>query len=121
MGIYLVNQNNLVAFIHTVTAPSALRLLVPYLAEADARIAARYAWQACAALYAWYSTEPPPSTEGHTPPSEDPDTVIDRAAAAGGAHTINFTEACLREYALQPRAVYLVAAHDVVERVGGAF
>jgi hypothetical protein len=42
-GIYLVNQHKLVAFIHTVTAPSALRLLVPYLAEADARVAARYA------------------------------------------------------------------------------
>jgi hypothetical protein len=120
-GIYLVNQHNLVAFIHTVTAPSALRFLVPYLAEADARLAARYAWQACAALYAWYSAEPPPATAGCTPPSEDPATLIDRAVAAGGAHTIKFTEACLREYALQPKAVYLVAARDVVERVGGAF
>jgi hypothetical protein len=120
-GIYLVNQRNLVAFIHTVTAPSALRILVPYLDEADARLAARYTWQACAALYAWYSTAPPPATEGYTPPSEDPDTVIDRAVAAGGAHTIKFTEACLREYALHPQAVYLVAARDVVERVGGAF
>ena len=97
------------------------RHLVPYLAEADARMDARYAWQACAALYAWYSTEPPPSTEGHTPPSEDPDTLIDRAVAAGGAHTIKLTEACLREYALQPKAVSLVAARDVVARVGGAF
>jgi hypothetical protein len=32
-----------------------------------------------------------------------------------------FTEACLREYVLHPQAVYLVAARDVVERVGGAF
>jgi hypothetical protein len=120
-GIYLANQNNLVAFIHTATAPSALRLLVPYLAEADARMAARYAWQACAALYAWYSTEPPPATAGYTPPPEDPDTLIDRAVAAGGAHTIKLTETCLREHALQPKAVYLVAARDVVERVGGAF
>jgi Questin oxidase-like len=120
-GIYLVNQHNLVAFIHTVTAPSALRLLVPYLAEADARLTARYAWQACAALYAWYSTEPPPPTGGYAPPSEDPDTLIDQAVAAGGAHTIKLTEACLREYALHPKAVYLVVARDVVERVGGAF
>jgi hypothetical protein len=120
-GIYLVNQRNLVAFVHTVTAPSALRLLMPYLAEADARLAARYAWQACAAIYAWYSTAPPPATGGYTPPSEDPDTMIDRAVAAGGAHTIKFTEACLREYALHPQAVYLVAARDVVERVGEAF
>jgi hypothetical protein len=47
--------------------------------------------------------------------------LIDRAVAAGGAHTIKLAEACLREYALQPKAVYLVAARDVVARVGGAF
>ena len=39
-GIYLANPNGLIAFVHAVTAPSALRLLVPYLAEADARLAA---------------------------------------------------------------------------------
>ena len=120
-GIYLMNQKHLVAFIHTVTAPSALRLLVPYLTEADARVAARYAWQACAALYAWYSTELPASTGEFTPPSEDPEALIDRAVASGGAHTIKLTEACLREYAHNPKAVYLVAAQDVAERVGGAF
>jgi hypothetical protein len=36
-------------------------------------------------------------------------------------HTIKFTEACLREYALNPKPVYLVAARDIAERVGGAF
>jgi questin oxidase-like protein len=120
-GIYLVNQHNLVAFIHTVTAPSALRLLVPYLAEADARLAARYAWQACAALYAWYSTEPPPATEGHTPPSEDLDTLIDRAVAAGDAHTIKLTEACLREYACIPRQSTWWRPATSWSVLGGAF
>jgi hypothetical protein len=47
--------------------------------------------------------------------------LIERAVAAGGAHTIKFTEACLREHALHPQPVYLVAARDVVVRVGGAF
>jgi len=118
-GLYLANPQGLIAFVHTVTAPSALRLLAPYLSEADARLAARYAWQACAAIYAWYSTTPPPSTSDLTPPTEDLDTLIDRAVAAGGAHTIKFTEACLREYALNPKPVYLVAARDAAERVGG--
>jgi hypothetical protein len=43
---------------------------------------------------------------------------MDRAVAAGGAHTIKFTEACLREYALNPAPVYLLAAYDAAERVG---
>src|SRR5215467_5295626 len=117
-GLYLANPKGLIAFVHTVTAPSALRLLAPYLTDADARLAARYAWQACAAIYAWYSTTPPPSLSDLTLPTEDPETLIDRAVAAGGAHTIKFTEACLREYALHPKAVYLVAARDAADRVG---
>jgi hypothetical protein len=116
-GIYLANPKGLIAFVHTVTAPSALRLLAPYLTDTDARLAARYAWQACAAIYAWYSTTPPPSTPGPTPPPEDRDALIDQALAARGAHTIKFTEACLREFALNPQPIYLLAARDAAERV----
>jgi hypothetical protein len=117
-GIYLANPKGLVAFVHAVTAPSALRLVAPYLTEADARHAARYAWQASAAIYAWYATVPPPSIADLTPPPAAPDVLMDRAVAAGGAHTIKFTEACLREYALNPAPVYLLAAYDAAERVG---
>jgi hypothetical protein len=116
--MYLAHSSDLIAFVHAVTAPSALRLLLPYLAETDARLAARYAWQACAALYAWYATSSPPFPTPFEPPSESRDTLIDRAIAARGAHTIKFTEACLREYAINPHPVYLVAARDIAERVG---
>ena len=117
-GIYLASPKNLVAFVHTVTAPSALRMLAPYLDDSDARQAARYAWQACAAVYSWYSTVPAQDTSGLEVPTEDHEDLIDRAVAAGGAHSIKFTEACLREYALNPNPVYLVAARDATERVG---
>ena len=117
-GLYLANQKNLIAFVHTVTAPSSLRTLAPYLAEADARLAALYAWQACAGIYSWYSVVPPLDTTDLEAPSEDRDNLIDRAVAAGGAHSIKFTEACLKEYAINPNPVYLVAARDAPERVG---
>ena len=117
-GIYLASSKNLVAFVHTVTAPSALRMLAPYLDEDDARQAARYAWQACAAVYSWYSTVPAQDNSGLTKPIEEKEELIDRAVAAGGAHSIKFTEACLREYALNPNPVYLAAARDAAERVG---
>ncbi len=51
-------------------------------------------------------------------PEESHDELIDRVVAAGGAHSIKFTEACLREYALNPNPVYLLAARDAPERVG---
>ena len=117
-GIYLASPKNLIAYVHTVTAPSALRMLVPYLDDADARQAARYGWQVCAAVYSWYATIPAQDTSGIEAPSEDHDELIDRAVAAGGAHTIKFTEACLREYALNSKPVYLAAARDAAERVG---
>ena len=117
-GIYLASPKNLIAFVHTVTGPSALRMLAPYLEEGDARLAARYAWQACAAVYAWYSTVPPQENTGLEIPAEGREELIDRAVAAGGAHSIKFAEACLREYSLNPNPVYLVAARDAPERVG---
>ena len=117
-AVYLANQKNLIAFVHTVTAPSALRMIAPYLADADARAAARYAWQACAAIYSWYSVAPPLDTSELEVSTADQEELKDRAVAAGGAHSIKFTEACLREYALNPNPVYLAAARDVSERVG---
>ncbi len=117
-GVYLANQKNLIAFVHTVTAPSSLRNIAPYLSGESARLAARYAWQACAGIYSWYSVAPPLDTAGLEAPSEDHDDLIDRAVSAGGAHSIKFTEACLREYDINPNPVYLVAARDVSERVG---
>ncbi len=119
-GLYLTNDRGLVAFVHGVTAPSALRHLVPYISETEARVAARYAWQACAAIYAWYATGAPPSTSDYTAPTESHEELIDRAVAANGPHSIKFTEACLREYALNPKPVYLAAAYDAAERVGAS-
>ena len=117
-GIYLSSSKDLIAHVHTVTAPSSLRMLVPYLDEADARQAARYAWQACASIYSWYATIPPQDTSHLAERQEDRDELIDRAVRAGGAHSIKFTEACLREHALNPNPVYLAAARDAPERVG---
>ena len=117
-GIYLASPKNLVAYVHTVTAPSALRMLVPYIAESDARQAACYAWQGCAAIYSWYSAATVQDTSALEAPAEDHDELIDRAVAAGGAHSIKFTESCLREYAINPNPVYLLAARDAAVRVG---
>jgi hypothetical protein len=116
--IYLANQAHLIAFVHAVTAPSALRLLAPYLTDGDARLAARYAWQACAAIYAWYDTSSPSSSPPAAEPVEPIDGLIDRAVATAGVHTIKFVEVCLREYRANPKPIYLAAAWDACERVG---
>ena len=44
--------------------------------------------------------------------------LTDRAIATGDEHSIKFTEACFREYALNPKPVYILAAMDGVSRLG---
>ncbi|MGH9901408.1 MAG: questin oxidase family protein, partial [Pyrinomonadaceae bacterium] len=99
-----------------VTGPSAVRLLLPHLSPEATRSLLRHGWQAAAAFYA---------TFGHAPPAAGPfevkelnrEDLIDRSLAATDEHAIKFTEACLREYALNPRPAYLLAARHAAERL----
>ena len=75
---YLANDTSPIAFVHTVTAPSALRLVAPYLDEADTRLAARYAWQTCAAIYTWYEVQDPGPAPEPTLAAENRDELIDK-------------------------------------------
>jgi hypothetical protein len=117
-GVYLANvpAASVIAFIHTVTGPSAVRLLLPHVDAAAAQSLLRHAWQGAAAIQAGLGgTRPSPaasSSEGF-----DRDELVDRAVATADEHAIKFTEACLREHALNPKPVYLAAARDAVSRL----
>jgi hypothetical protein len=115
---YLANAHHApIAFIHTVTAPSALRILAPHLSPATTDAAMRYAWQACASIYAAYATgesvDPPPDGAA----GFDAADLIDQAVAARDEHAIKFTDACLREHRVTGDAAFVVAARDVVARL----
>ena len=123
--IYLANvalgTTHDIAFIHAVTAPSALRLIAPQLQPAAVHAALRYAWRAVAAIHAAYSDLDVPragkiGVELDTDPISADD-LIDRAVATGDEHAIKYSEACLREFALRPDPVYLTAARTAVERM----
>ncbi len=91
---------------------------MPYLAAEDSEAAARYAFQTCAAMYAWFAVEDPKEPDLPQTEELDLDDLKDRAVAAAGPHSIKFVEACLREHELNPAPVYLAAADDAIERVG---
>ncbi len=114
--VYLANAHDLlsaVVFIHAVTSVAALRTILPYLPDATAHDALRYAWQASCGLYAAFGRSPVPAGEIE-PPRESCDTLIDMAIANGDEHAIKFTEACLREYDLHPSPAYLAAARHAI-------
>jgi hypothetical protein len=105
-----VHARNAIALVHAVTGATALRSLLPHLSPSATRSAQRYGWQLAAAIYAVYGaglTNPPPAAK-----EIKRDDLIDRAVATEDEHAIKFTEACLREYALNPKPVYLQAALD---------
>lgn len=118
-GAYLANVRpaTLIALIHFVTGPSAVRLLFPHVGDATRRTLLAHAWQAGAALYCVYGSDPAPGRPSAPPPSRA--TLIERAVASGDEHAIKFVEACLREDAIQPAPVYRAAAGDAVTRLGG--
>ena len=104
-----------IPYVHTVTAPSALRMVAPYLTSGTARLAARYAWQAAAAIHSRAHYPHPFEMPATLPAAAD---LIDRAVSCGDEHAIKFTEACLREYALNPDPVFLAAPLDLSARYG---
>ncbi len=113
---YLENSGRAsIAYVHTVTAPSALRMMAPVLSSETARLAARYAWQACAAIHSRFY-EPHEFELPVVPPARED--VIDCAVHSGDEHAIKFAEACLRENALTPNPVYLAATWDLSGRFG---
>jgi len=113
-GVYLAHARpgSRITFIHAVTGPSALRLLLPHLSPDTGALLLRYGWQVAAAMYAGYASTPRPAPAVAPWPREE---LIDRAVATGDEHAFKFTEACLREHAIAPRPVYLAAAQRNVE------
>ncbi len=117
--VYLANAHtgHVIGFIHAVTGPSAARLLLPHLQPDDVPAVLRYAWHAAAGIYAAMGERP--DAGAIAPPGDSADDLIDRAVATGDEHAIKFTEACLREHALNPQAVFLAAAAHAVGALGG--
>ena len=111
--VYLANSKSVlgaIVFVHSVTGPSSLRPMLPYLSPEATAAGLRYAWQAAAALFTVYGFKTEPEEELASQ-GFDREGLIARAIESGDEHAIKFTEVCLREYALNPRPEYLAAAH----------
>jgi hypothetical protein len=115
--VFLTNaqQRGLISFIHAVTGPSAIRLLLPHLSVETKRSVLLYGWQAAAAIYTVFGDSP--LTTPFEKKGQNREDLIDRAVASGDEHAIKFTEACLREHAMNPNPVYLMAARNAVDRL----
>jgi hypothetical protein len=114
--VYLANAHDFltsIVFVHGVTSVAALGHIAPYVSEATARRAARYAWQASCALYSAFGR---PSGSGFPVEGEphDRDALIDSAVRHGDEHVIKFTEACLALDAAQPAPAFSAAVRSAM-------
>jgi hypothetical protein len=114
--LYLANAaHSPLVLLHTVTAPAALRLMLPHLPAALHRTALAYVWQAIAATSAAYaeaSEGRPEAGAGESLPS-----IIEQSVETNDPHAIKFAEACAREFRLNRNPIYLAAARDWAERL----
>jgi Questin oxidase-like len=114
--VYVENPSRryIISFIHAVTAPSAIRLMLPSLSNEAKHGILRYGWQLAAGIYSAFGET---LIKTKTDTNESKEDLIDRAVKNGDEHAIKFTEACLREYALNPKPVYLLAARMVSDEL----
>ena len=115
---YLRNaaRGHAVALVHTVTAPLALELVLPWLAEEDRDAALAYAWQAVASIHVAFDIDRhAQEADEADPPS--PAVLIDRAVQSGDAHALKLTEAALRCHARMNEPALLLAAADASARL----
>ncbi|MBB4633394.1 questin oxidase family protein [Sphingosinicella soli] len=101
-----------IPLVHTVTAPAAVRFMLPHLPEALHVPTYLAVWEATASIVTNFapahdeeiSTTVPDGLE-----AVSPEELVARAVEHGDEHAVKFTEACLREYALRPDERYLIA------------
>lgn len=116
--LYLANPAARIAYVHTVTAPSALRLAWPLLTGAARRRLVGLAFQAAAALHAVSAGDGDGGPDAEVEKlAEDPAEIRYRAACSLEEHAIKMAEACLREDAIRPDPVLRLAAADAALRI----
>lgn len=103
------------ALCHALTGGGSARLMLGHVSTEASSASLRYGWQLAAAFYAALVVEAP--AEDVEAPTESVDDLFDEALACPDEHGIKVLEACLREYALNPSPVYLVAARETTRRL----
>jgi hypothetical protein len=121
-GLCLVHTGGSpVPLIHAVTAPAALRLVLPYLPAELHELSITTMWQTHAALLMVFTSDAPEERTARdrasavdVPGHEE---LVHQAVEHGDEHVLKFTEACLREHSLRPDPRYLAAATAVRDRI----
>ncbi len=115
--VYLerVNRRNLIRLIHVITSLASIRTLLPIISDQTKEKLLFYGWQASAGLISICDQVKNSAFDSNQKINQHD--LIRKAVGSNEVHAIKFTEACLREYKINPKSSYLLAAKDAVERL----
>ena len=118
--IYLANvqagARASIAFIHGVTGPRAVRLLLDHVDDNTVDELLMRVWQAAASIYSAYGE--PGAVSTYTRDDQwDAEDIIEQAIRTGDEHAIKFVEACVGEHRRNPDPVFVAAAADAAARL----
>jgi hypothetical protein len=120
-SLYLAHPGSRIPYVHTLTIPSALRLVEPLLEEQQARTCASYAFQAMAAMHSMFGEGGaiPAPEEEVARVAEDWDAIRYHAACSLQEHAIKMVEACWREEQIAEAPILRLAAADAALKIDG--
>lgn len=113
---YLTDEHRkYMGFVHALTAPAAVRLVIEHLPAEQVWPSVAATWQFTTAIRSVYGT-------GYREPESliepvDYETLTDRAVATGDPHAIKYVEACKREDDLAGDPIYSIVATDWIRRM----
>lgn len=124
-GRYTLVQpgGNPVPAIHTVTAPAALRMVLPHLPEHLARPSYDAVRDVSATLLNIFTGRATPAPADSEVDGDDPKVqarIVEQAVELRDEHAIKIAEAAQRDYAVNPDPRYFAAAHHAWRLLGGS-
>lgn len=110
-----VQRRNLIGLIHIITSLSSIRTLIPFVSENTKKQLLFYGWQTAAGIISISGTNK--NAQINTKDEVNQEELIKKAVKSNEVHAIKFTEACIREYKLNPKQIYLHASKEAVDRL----
>lgn len=116
--VLLARGDAQIAYCHAVTAPAALRMVLPTLPADQHRATITAAWHLAAAIIAAFASPPGRDEVADAEePAESPSELAEAAIEHGDDHVLKLTEACLRQFQITGDATLLVAADRFRRRI----
>ncbi|MGW9211309.1 questin oxidase family protein [Embleya sp. NPDC055664] len=116
--VFLTQPNAAIPLVHALTAPAAVRLVLPRLSSELHAPSFDAVWRLSSIIVSAYDSKstrlPREATEGEP---VAPGELVEQAVRHGDEHVLKMTEACLREYRLRNDPAYLLAAEASRQRI----